>query len=61
MKKSLITSQLRLRCLGLVDYEAKNPLILNVWSVETPRYPAWLQGVSQSYSRHADLQKVSSV
>jgi hypothetical protein len=30
---------------GLVDDVAKNPLILNVWSVETPRYPAWLQGV----------------
>jgi hypothetical protein len=39
------TSSPRLRCLGLVDDEAKNPLILNVWSVETPRYPAWLQGV----------------
>jgi hypothetical protein len=29
--------------LGLVDDEARNLLILNEWSVETPRYPAWLQ------------------
>jgi hypothetical protein len=34
-------------------------LISNVWSVETSRYPAWLQGVWQSHSRHADLRKVS--
>jgi hypothetical protein len=34
--------------------------ILNVWSVETPRCPAWLQGVWQSHSRHADLRKVSN-
>jgi hypothetical protein len=34
-------------------------LILNVWSVETPRYRAWLQGVWQSHSRHADLKKVA--
>jgi hypothetical protein len=26
--------------LGLVDDKAVNPLILNIWSVETPRYPA---------------------
>jgi hypothetical protein len=32
--------------------------ILSAWSVETPRYPAWLQGVWQSYPRHADLMKV---
>jgi hypothetical protein len=25
---------------------------LNVWSIETPRYPAWLQGVWQNHSRH---------
>jgi hypothetical protein len=43
----------------LVDDEAKNLLIYLVWSVETPRYPAWLQGVWQSHSRHADLKKVS--
>jgi hypothetical protein len=36
-------------------------LILNVRSVETPRYPAWLQGVWQSHSRHADLRKVSNL
>jgi hypothetical protein len=35
-------------------------LILNIWSVETPRYPAWLQGVWQSHSRHVDLKKVSN-
>jgi hypothetical protein len=35
-------------------------LISNLWSVETSRYPAWLQGVWQSHSRHADLRKVSS-
>jgi hypothetical protein len=35
-------------------------LILNIWSVETPRYPAKLQGVWQSHPRHADLKKVSS-
>jgi hypothetical protein len=29
--------------LRLVDDEARNLLILNVWSVETPRYPTWLQ------------------
>jgi hypothetical protein len=34
-------------------------LILNVWSVETTRYPAWLQGVWQSHSRHANLRKIS--
>jgi hypothetical protein len=34
---------------------------LNVWSVETPRYPAWLQGVWQSHPRHADLREVSDV
>jgi hypothetical protein len=45
--------------LGLVDDEAKNPLVLNVWSVETPRYPIWMQGVWQSHSRHADQRKVS--
>jgi hypothetical protein len=33
--------------------------ILNVWSVETPRYPAWLQGVWLGHSKHADLRKVS--
>jgi hypothetical protein len=32
--------------------------ILNVWSVETPKYPAWLQEVWQSHSRHADLRRV---
>jgi hypothetical protein len=44
----------------LVDDEAQNLLILNVWSVETLRYPARLQGVWQSHSRHADLKKVSN-
>jgi hypothetical protein len=39
---------------------SKVMLMLNVWSVETPRYPAWPQGVWQSQSRHADLKKVSS-
>jgi hypothetical protein len=34
--------------------------ILNRWSVETPRYPAWLQRVWQSHSRHADLRKDSN-
>jgi hypothetical protein len=34
--------------------------ILNIWSVETPRYLAWLQRVWQSHSRHADLRKVSN-
>jgi hypothetical protein len=34
-------------------------LILNVWSAETPRYHAWLQGVWQSHLRHADLGKVA--
>jgi hypothetical protein len=33
--------------------------ILIVWSEETSRYPAWLQRVWQSHSRHADLKKVS--
>jgi hypothetical protein len=33
-------------------------LISNVWTVETSRYLAWLQGVWQSHSRHADLTKV---
>jgi hypothetical protein len=33
--------------------------ILIAWSVETPKYPAWLQRVWQSHSRHADLRKVS--
>jgi hypothetical protein len=43
------------------DGEADNiKLILNVWSVETPRYPAWLRGVWQSHSRHPDLKKVSN-
>jgi hypothetical protein len=35
-------------------------LILNVWSVETSRYPAWLQRVWQSHSRHDDHKKVSN-
>jgi hypothetical protein len=35
-------------------------LISKIWSVEKYRYPAWLQGVWQSHSRHADLRKVSS-
>jgi hypothetical protein len=35
-------------------------LIFYVWSVETSRYPAWLQRVRQSHSRHADLRKVSN-
>jgi hypothetical protein len=38
----------------------KGASILNVWSVETPRCLAWLQGVWQSHSRHADLKKVSN-
>jgi hypothetical protein len=39
--------------------KSNGPLILNEWSVETPRYPAWMQGVWQSHPRHADLKKVS--
>jgi hypothetical protein len=35
-------------------------LILNLWSVETSRYPAWLRGVWQSHPRHADLKKISN-
>jgi hypothetical protein len=35
-------------------------LILNEWSVEAPRYRAWLQRVWQSHPRHADLRKVSN-
>jgi hypothetical protein len=27
------------------DEAGETMLILNVWSVETTRYPAWLQGV----------------
>jgi hypothetical protein len=42
------------------DEANKIMLILNVWSVETSRYPAWLQRVWQRHSRHADLKKVSS-
>jgi hypothetical protein len=33
---------------------------LNIWSVGTPKYLAWLQRVWQSHSRHADLRKVSN-
>jgi hypothetical protein len=33
--------------------------ILSEWSVGTSKYPAWMQGVWQSHSRHADLRKVS--
>jgi hypothetical protein len=35
-------------------------LILNELSVETPRYPSWLQRVWQSHPRHVDLRKVSN-
>jgi hypothetical protein len=35
-------------------------IILDVWSVETLRYPAWLQRVWQSHSRHTDHKKVSN-
>jgi hypothetical protein len=45
---------------GLVDNEAVNPLILNIWSVETSRYHAWLHRVLQGHSRHANLRKVSN-
>jgi hypothetical protein len=46
---------------GIISDEAiKICRSLNVWSVETPRYPAWLQGVWQSHPRHADLKKVSN-
>jgi hypothetical protein len=46
---------------GVVNDETNEiMLILNVWSVETPRYPAWLQRVWKSHSRHADLRKVSN-
>jgi hypothetical protein len=48
---------------GMSDEEVVNDavadeimLILNVWSVETPRYLAWLQRVWQGHSRHADLR-----
>jgi hypothetical protein len=60
MKRSLIISYLKLRCPRSVDDEARNTLIMNTWSVETPRYPSWLQGVWQSHSRHANLKKVSN-
>jgi hypothetical protein len=44
----------------VVNDEAwQSDVILNVWSVEIPRYPALLQGVWQSHPRHADLKKVS--
>jgi hypothetical protein len=33
-------------------------LVLNVWSVETSRYPAWLQRVWRGHSRHVDLREV---
>jgi hypothetical protein len=42
------------------DEADKIKLILNVWSVETPRYLVWLQRVWQSHSRHVDLKKVSN-
>jgi hypothetical protein len=42
------------------DEAGKIMLILNEWSVETSRYPVWLQRIWQSHSRHADLRKVSN-
>jgi hypothetical protein len=55
MKKSSIVVE------TIIDEVGEIMLILNVWSVETPRCPALLQGVRQSHSRHADLRKVSSL
>jgi hypothetical protein len=39
---------------------SKVMLILNIWSVETPRYLAYLQRVWQSHPRHVNLKKISN-